>query len=62
MKEAEMSIEELINSETENRLKEMEQPGYEFPKKIGKVDMIVMAVGFVASLLLIILCMTGVIK
>ncbi len=62
MKEAEMSIEELINSETEKRLKEMEQPGYEFPKKIGKADIAVMAAGFVVSLLLIILCMTGVIK
>lgn len=62
MKEAEMSIEELINSETENRLREMEQPGYEFPKQIGRVDVIIMAAGFVISLLLIILCMAGVIE
>lgn len=56
------SIEELINSETESRLREMEQPGYEFPEKIGKTDVVGIVSGVLISGLLIILCMTGVIQ
>ena len=58
----EKSIEELIYEETDKRLKEMQEPGYEFPKQANKADWIgiVAAIGF--SLLLIALCMTGVIE
>ena len=58
----EKSIEELIYEETDKRLKEMQAPGYEFPPKATKADYlgIVLAIG--ASLLLIVLCMTGVIQ
>ncbi|MCM1400219.1 MAG: hypothetical protein NC225_12145 [Clostridium sp.] len=60
--EQELSLEELIASETEKRLNEMEQPDYEFPKKINKADVIVMIAGFLVSAVLIALCMTGVIQ
>lgn len=57
----EKSIEELIYEETDQRLKEMAAPDYQFPTKADKTD----AIGIIAvagiSLLLIILCMTGVI-
>lgn len=57
----EKSIEELIYEETEQRLREMGAKDYVFPKKADKKD----AIGIVAligiSVLLIILCMTGVI-
>lgn len=58
----EKSIEELINSETEKRLTEMEAHDYEFPSKVNKVDYTIMAIAFVGSLLLIVLCMMGVIR
>lgn len=60
--EKELSLEELISSETEKRLNEMEQPDYEFPKKINKVDVIIMIAGIIVSAVLIALCMTGVIQ
>ena len=60
--EKELSLEELISSETEKGLNEMEQPDYEFPKRINKVDVIVMIAGFMVSAVLIALCMTGVIQ
>lgn len=57
----EQSLDELIDSETEKRLNEMEQPGYEFPARIGRAD-VAAIIGLVAvSLILIVLCMTGVI-
>ena len=56
------SIEQLIYQETEERLKEMESDTYEFPKKMNKVDYIIIAVSVIASLGLIAACMLGVIK
>ena len=57
----EKTIEELIYEETDKRLKEMKAPGYEFPKKATKADWIGIAAAVGGSLLLIVLCMTGVI-
>ncbi|MBD5551878.1 MAG: hypothetical protein HDQ96_12010 [Lachnospiraceae bacterium] len=62
METKEMDIEELIYTETEKRLQEMESIGYDFPEKIGRADIAVMLVGFVGSLILIVLCMMGVIS
>lgn len=59
--EKEQSIEELIYSETEKRLGEMQSPGYQFPAKIGRGDVVAMAVGFGVSVVLIALCMLEVI-
>ena len=56
------SIEQLIYQETEERLKEMESDTYEFPKKMTKVDYIIIAVSVIASVGLIAACMLGVIK
>jgi hypothetical protein len=58
---AQESIEEMIYAETEKRLKTMEDPSYEFPKRIGKWDVVGIVAGVSVSILLIILCMTGVI-
>lgn len=55
------SIEELIYEETDRRLKEMADPAYPWPRKADKNDAIAIVVGICISLLLIILCMTGVI-
>lgn len=57
----EKSIEELIYEETDQRLREMAAPNYEFPRQADKWDVIgiVVAAGF--SLLLIVLCMAEVI-
>lgn len=57
----EKSIEELIYEETDQRLKEMAKPDYPWPRKADKNDAIAIIVGIGVSLLLIILCMTGVI-
>ncbi len=57
----EESIEELIYSETEKRLALMQARDYLFRKRIGKGDVIAMAVGFGVSLVLIALCMLEVI-
>ena len=58
----EKSIDELIYEETDSRLKEMSAPDYVFPQKADKKDVIGIVVLSVASILLIILCMVGVIK
>ncbi|MGM9683271.1 MAG: hypothetical protein ACI3XQ_06710 [Eubacteriales bacterium] len=58
---AKESLEKMIYDETEKRLEEMEQPDYEFPGRIGKADVIGIVAGIVISILLIILCVTGVI-
>lgn len=58
----EQSIEELIYSETEQRLKQMESPDYDFPEQIDKRDWAVIWGSIGISLLLIVLCMTGVIS
>ena len=57
----EKSIEELIYEETDQRLKEMAAPDYPWPRKADKKDAIAIVAGISISLLLIILCMTGVI-
>jgi len=57
----EKSIEELIYEETEQRLKEMSSPSYQFPKKADKADYIGILGAVFTCLILIILCMTGVI-
>ncbi|MBQ9609999.1 MAG: hypothetical protein IJV15_11235 [Lachnospiraceae bacterium] len=57
----EKSIEEIIYEETEQRLKEMSSPDYEFPTKADKADVIGIIAAVGISLVLIVLCMTGVI-
>ena len=57
----EKSIEELIYEETDQRLKEMASPDYPWPEKADKKDAVAIIAGIVISLLLIVLCMTGVI-
>ena len=58
----EKSIEELIYEETDKRLKEMQAPDYEFPKQANKADWLGILAAVGVSLLLIVLCMTGVIE
>ena len=53
-------LEDLIYEETAKRLEIMEQPDYEFPKRMGKGDFVIIAVAVAVSLG-IALCMTGVI-
>lgn len=57
----EKSIEELIYEETDQRLKEMVAPGYQFPEKADKMDVIGIIAAIGVSMLLIVLCMMGVI-
>ena len=57
----EKSIEELIREETDERLKQMAAPDYPFPAKITGADWAAMGACIGVSLVLIILCMTGVI-
>ena len=57
----EKSIEELIYEETDQRLKEMASPDYKFPREADRWDVIGIVAAASVSLLLIILCMTGVI-
>ena len=57
----EKTIEELIYEETDQRLKEMASPNYQFPEKADKSDIIGIVISIVISTILIILCMTGVI-
>ena len=54
-------LEDLIYEETAKRLEIMEQPDYEFHKRMGKGDFVIIAVAVAVSLVLIALCMTGVI-
>lgn len=56
-----ISIEQLIYEETEQRLKEMQAPDYQFPERIGKADVAAIVAAAALSLSMIILCMTGVI-
>ena len=58
---AQESIEEMIYTETEKRLEIMSSPDYEFPPKASKADAIGIVAAIAVSLVLIILCMTGVI-
>lgn len=57
----EKSIEELIYEETDQRLKEMASPDYQFPPKADKKDAIGIIAAIAVSLVLIVLCMTEVI-
>ncbi|AET68015.1 hypothetical protein Desor_2444 [Desulfosporosinus orientis DSM 765] len=56
------TIEELIYNETKRRLELMEQADYEFPKTIGKGDVLAIIVSITVCILLIALCMIGVIQ
>lgn len=55
------SISELIDRETEERLRIMQQPDYQFPAPIGKGDVIAIVAAVATCLALIVCCMTGVI-
>lgn len=55
------NIEELIYVETEKRLDIMASDNYEYPKKVNKVDFLLIIIMILISILFIILCMTGVI-
>ena len=55
------NLEELIYEETERRLDIMESKEYKFPKRITKVDSYII-LSIIISLVLIILCMSEVIK
>lgn len=55
------NIEQMIYEETEKRLKVMESDDYEFPERSGKGDYIAVAFCVVCSIVLIVLCATGVI-
>lgn len=56
------SIDELISEETSKRLDEMQSTDYQFPKRMGKIDYIIIALLCAVSLALIIACMAGGIK
>ena len=56
------NLEELIYEETERRLDIMESKEYKFPKRITKVDSYSIISIIIISLVLIILCMSEVIK
>ena len=56
-----VDIGKLIDEETEKRLALMQSPDYEFPQKAGIADWIGICAGIVISIILIVLCMTGVI-
>ena len=56
------NLEELIYEETERRLDIMESKEYEFPKRITKVDSYIIISIIIISVVLIILCMSEVIK
>ena len=58
----EKSIEELIREETEQRLKEISSPAYQFPKKANHVDYLGIVTAVAICIILIVLCMTGVIS
>jgi hypothetical protein len=60
--EQKSEIESLIYEETEKRLAVMEKPGYTFPKRITRGDVIGIVFSISASLVLILLCMTEVIS
>lgn len=62
MEKHDVSISDLIAAETKKRLEVMSKPEYQFPRRITAGDWGIMAVAFIFSLLLIILCMTGVIE
>lgn len=58
----EKSIEELIKDETIIRIREMEKPGYRYPKRLGRGDWLGIILGIAGSLALIAACMTGIVR
>lgn len=56
------NLEDLIYEETKRKLDIMESKEYEFPKGITKVDIYIIISIIIISLVLIILCMSEVIK
>ncbi|PWJ69683.1 hypothetical protein B0O40_2055 [Ruminococcaceae bacterium R-25] len=56
-----IDIGKLIDEETEKRLDIMQSPDYEFPKKAGMTDYVFICLSIIISIVLIVLCMTGVI-
>lgn len=57
-----VDIGKLIDEETEERLAQMQDPNYEWPKKAGKWNWWAMGILVAVSIFLMILCMTGVIQ
>ena len=55
-------IGKLIDEETDRRLAIMEKPDYEFPPKATSWDWVAIVALIVVSSVLILACMTGVIK
>jgi hypothetical protein len=55
-------IEQIIQNETERRLAEMQRPAYEFPPKATAADAWGIVLLVIASVVLIVLCMLGVIE
>ena len=56
------NLEDLIYEETKRKLDIMESKEYECPKRITKVDIYIIISIIIISLVLIILCMSEVIK
>lgn len=61
MSKEKIDIGQLIDEETERRLKIMKEPDYEWPKKAGKGDAIAIVTSILACIILILLCVTEVI-
>ena len=57
-----LSIEKIIYEETEKRLDIMSKEDYEFPKKITKIDWLLISGIVIISIFLVILCLIGVIE
>ena len=60
-RKGEKGIEQLIYEETEHRLAIMEQPDYPFPSRFGRADAVGVVASVAVSVILLILCATGVI-
>ena len=58
---SEKSLEEVITEETSKRLELMNKKDYEFPEQLTKFDWAWIVILIVASMILILLCMMGVI-
>lgn len=58
---SEKSLEEVITEETSKRLELMNKKDYEFPEQLTKFDWVWIVILIVASMILILLCMMGVI-
>ncbi len=51
--EQELSFEEELNAEVTKRLAAMEEPGYEFPSRMKKIDFVVAGVLIAISLVVV---------